>query len=246
VPSLHLAVAPVGSVLPAVAVGADLVAVDDFAAVAAGVAGAGVAAAAGAAAAGAGAVVAAVAGLALVGFWMPPWPLQVPLPVEVVVVPSLQVVVAPLAAGAAAGAAAGVVVLAFCTPPWPLQVPLPVDVVVVPSLQVVGAGSAARLGIAKANINKGTAIRLATVIFFMNVNSLVWFGQADCKPIFSECDRGSLRAPDRQYAIHLNDKTRVLALCHTFQDLAIDNDVRILADAVRKFRHPNELHIVRR
>lgn len=51
VPSLHLAVAPVGSVLPAVVVGADFVAVGvDFAAVAAGAA---VDAAAGAAAAGA-------------------------------------------------------------------------------------------------------------------------------------------------------------------------------------------------
>jgi hypothetical protein len=60
---------------------------------------------------------------------MPPWPLHVPLPVEVVVVPSEQVVVAPVAAGVAgvtggAGVAvfAGVaavagVFAAFCTPP---------------------------------------------------------------------------------------------------------------------------------
>ena len=103
---MHMAVAPVGSVLPAVAVGADLVAVDDFAAVAAGAAGAAVAAGAAATvlAAGAGAAllagaaVDAVAGLALVAFCTPPWPLQVPLPVDVVVVPSLHVVGAGSAA----------------------------------------------------------------------------------------------------------------------------------------------------
>jgi hypothetical protein len=125
-----LAVAPVGSVLPALAVGADLVAVDDFAAVAAGAAGAAVAAGAGAA----------------------------------------------LLAGAAVDAVAGLALVAFCTPPWPLQVPLPVDVVVVPSLHVVGAGSAAKLGTANASINKGAATRAATVIFFMNVHSLVYSG----------------------------------------------------------------------
>jgi hypothetical protein len=52
-------------------------------------------------------------------------------------------------------------------------VPLPVEVVVVPSLQVVLAGSAARLGIANAKTNTGAASRPATVIFFMNVHSLV-------------------------------------------------------------------------
>jgi hypothetical protein len=83
-------------------------------------------------------------------------------------------------AGVAAGAAAFAVfadaaLVAFCMPPWPLQVPLPVDVVVVPSLHVVGAGSAARLGIANANTSKGAAMRPATVMFFMNVHSLVWF-----------------------------------------------------------------------
>jgi hypothetical protein len=87
------------------------------------------------------------------------------------VVPSEHVVVAPVAAGVAAAGA--VVFAAFCTPPWPLQVPLPVDVVVVPSLHVVGAGSAAKLGTANASINKGAATRAATVIFFMNVHSLV-------------------------------------------------------------------------
>lgn len=99
---MHFAVAPVGSVLLAAAVGADLVAVAAFAAVvdaagAAADAAAGAVAAVFAAAAGA-AVVAAVAGLDFVAFCIPPWPLQVPLPVEVVVVPSLQVVVAAVSA----------------------------------------------------------------------------------------------------------------------------------------------------
>jgi hypothetical protein len=176
-----LAVAPVGSVL-LVAVGADFVAVDDLAALAAGAADAAVEAgapAAGEAGVAAGAAAFAVfADAALVAFCMPPWPLQVPLPVEVVVVPSEHVVVAPLAAGVVVftGAAVEAVLFAaFCTPPWPLQVPLPVDVVVVPSLHVVGAGSAARLGIANANTSKGAAMRPATVMFFMNVHSLVWF-----------------------------------------------------------------------
>jgi hypothetical protein len=104
VPSLHLAVAPVGSVLPAVAVGADLLAVDDFAAVAAdavvaaGATAAGVAVLAGAAGV---AVLAGAAGAAAgaAAFCTPPWPLQVPFPVDVVVVPSLQVVGAGSAAG---------------------------------------------------------------------------------------------------------------------------------------------------
>jgi hypothetical protein len=110
----------------------------------------------------------------------------VPLPVDVVVVPSVQVVVAPAAGAAGAFDAAGVLVAGaaapaaagadFCTPPWPLQVPLPVEVVVVPSLQVVGAGSAARLGIASANTSIGAAIRAATVIFFMEIHSPVYFG----------------------------------------------------------------------
>jgi hypothetical protein len=149
-----LAVAPVGSVLPAVAVGADF-------------------AAAGAAA----------AGLAGVAFFTPPWPLQVPLPVDVEVVPSLQVLVAPDAAGAAgaAGAAAGAAaagaaeaaeVPAFWTPPWPLQVPLPVEVEVVPSLQVVGVESA-QAGSDSANIIKGAAMSPTRSVLFMNVHSLV-------------------------------------------------------------------------
>jgi hypothetical protein len=199
VPSLHFAVAPVGSVLLAVAVGADLVAVDDLAAVvdAAGAAAgavvgavadaaAGAVAAVFAAAAGA-AVAAAVAELDFAAFCIPPWPLHVPLPVELLVVPSAQVVVAPaagvagvlgaagvLVAGAAAGATAAAGA-AFCTPPWPLHVPLPVEVLVVPSLQVVvvAAVSAARLGSANAKTNKGAAMSPAIVVFFMNPHSLV-------------------------------------------------------------------------
>ena len=92
--------------------------------------------------------------------------------------PSEQVVVAPAAgaagvcAGAAGAAAAGA---AFCTPPWPLHVPLPVEALVVPSLQVVvvAAVSAARLGSVNAKTNRGAAMRPATVIFFMNLHSLV-------------------------------------------------------------------------
>jgi hypothetical protein len=150
--------------LLAAAVGAVLVAVDDLAAE---VDAAGAAAGA--------AVVAAAAGLVFVAFCIPPWPLQVPLPVEVVVVPSEQGVVAPAAGAADAAGAAGAGGAGFCTPPWPLQVPLPVEVVVVPSLQLVAAVSAARLGIAKTNSNSGAATRPATVIFFMNLHSLVLF-----------------------------------------------------------------------
>lgn len=177
-PSLHFAVAPVGSVLLAVAVGADLVAVADLAAVvdAAGAAAGAAEAAAGEAAAGA-AAAAVVAGLDFVAFCIPPWPLHVPLPVDVVVVPSEQVVVAPAAGVAGVFGAAAVAAAAFCTPPWPLHVPLPVDVVVVPSLHVVGAGSAAMLGIANANTNSGAATRPAIVIFFMN--SLPWLVRAE-------------------------------------------------------------------
>jgi hypothetical protein len=87
-----LAVAPVGSVLLAAAVGADFEAVDDLAAAGA--------ASAGAAAAGA-AAVASAAGLLFEAFFTPPWPLQAPRPVAVEVVPSLQVVGAPESAARA-------------------------------------------------------------------------------------------------------------------------------------------------
>jgi hypothetical protein len=91
-----LAVAPLGSVLPSlvdlVAV-ADLVAVDDLAMVVEGAGLAGVAEVAGVGAVAVVVSVTAVGVLALVVFCMPPWPLQVPLPVDVLVVPSLQVVV---------------------------------------------------------------------------------------------------------------------------------------------------------
>ena len=96
---MHFAVAPVGSALLAAVVGADLLAVAALAAVldAAAGAAAGAVAADFAAAAGA-AAVAADADLDFVAFCIPPWPLQVPLPVEVVVVPSLQVVLGAAAA----------------------------------------------------------------------------------------------------------------------------------------------------
>jgi hypothetical protein len=98
---LHLAVAPVGSVLLAVEAGADFEAVDDLAAAGA----AAVVAAAGAA--GAEAEVAAAAGLLGVAFWTPPCPLQAPFPVAEEVVPSLQVVGVLDDAGAAGAAVAG-------------------------------------------------------------------------------------------------------------------------------------------
>jgi hypothetical protein len=94
---LHLAVAPVGSVLSAAADGADLDAEGVlFAAVVAAGAdcdapeGAGVAA--GAVAAAEAGAVDAVAAVVLVAFCTPPWPLHAPRPVAAEVVPSLQVV----------------------------------------------------------------------------------------------------------------------------------------------------------
>jgi hypothetical protein len=183
VPSLHLAVAPVGSVLLAGEVGADFEAVEDLAAAgAAAVVAAGAADAAAAGAAGAEPVVAAAAGLLLVAFWTPPWPLQAPFPVAEELVPSLQVVgvldeggAAGAAVAGAAGAAAGAVVeAAFWTPPWPLQAPFPVAEEVVPSLQVVAAvESAAQEGSDKANIIKGAAMSPTRSVFFMKVHSLV-------------------------------------------------------------------------
>jgi hypothetical protein len=184
---LHLAVAPAGSVLLAVEVGADFEAVDDLAAaggavgVAAGAAGAAVASAAGAAA-GPEAEVAAAAGLLWVAFWTPPCPLQAPLPVAEEVVPSLQVVgllddagAAGVAVAGAAGAAAGAVVeAAFWTPPCPLQAPFPVAEEVVPSLQVVAAvESAAPAGSDNANTINGAAMSPTRFRFFMKGYSLV-------------------------------------------------------------------------
>jgi hypothetical protein len=165
---LHLAVAPVGSVLLTVEVGADFEAVEDLAAAGA--------------AAGAEPVVAAAAGLLLVSFWTPPWPLQAPLPVAEELVPSLQVVgvlddagEAGAAVAGAAGAAAGAVVEApFWTPPWPLQAPFPVAEEVVPSLHVVAAvESAPQEGSDNANIIKGAAMSPTRSVFFMKVHSLV-------------------------------------------------------------------------
>jgi hypothetical protein len=134
VPSVHFADAPVGSVLLALV---DEVAVELVVAVwvVAGFGGAD--GATGAAAAGA----AAAAPVPT-----PPWCEHAPLPVVVLVVPSLHVTVAPVdavlvgAAGAAAaeGAVAALgavaVLVGVPTPPWCEQAPLPVFVLVVPSL----------------------------------------------------------------------------------------------------------------
>jgi hypothetical protein len=98
----------------------------------------------------------------------------VPLPVEVLVVPSLHVVVAPLA-GAAAGAAAGAGAEleleedeAFCTPPWPLQAPRPVACEVVPSLHVVGAVLSARAAVGvRTNSPIEAAITPASIVCFI-------------------------------------------------------------------------------
>ena len=94
--------APVGSLLVGVAVGADFE-TDDLEA-AGGVAVAGVPVAGAAEEA-----LASEAGLLFDAFWTPPWPLHAPRPVAVEVVPSLQVVGVPEAGGAAgaAGEAAG-------------------------------------------------------------------------------------------------------------------------------------------
>jgi hypothetical protein len=198
-----LAVAPVGSVLLAVVVGADFEAVEVFAAAAVVAAGAAAAGAAAAGAAGAAAVFAAAgaavveaaAGLLFDAFCTPPCPLQAPRPVAVEVVPSLQVLGVPEDAGAAAGAAGadaagaagvGAVSAAFWTPPWPLQAPRPVAVEVVPSLQVVGAEveSAAQAGSDNANTIKGAAMSPMRFGFFMKVHSLVYVGSsADCSPV---------------------------------------------------------------
>jgi hypothetical protein len=106
---------------------------------------------------------------------MPPCPLQVPLPVDVVVVPSEHVVAAPAAGAAgvlgaadagAAGAGVAADAAAFWMPPWPLHVPLPVDVLVVPSAQVLvaplAAGAAA--GAAGAAVFAGAAAGAIVVL----------------------------------------------------------------------------------
>src|SRR5580698_4628132 len=130
-------------------------------------------------------------------------------------------------------------------PPWPLQVPLPVEVLVVPSLQVVGAGSAAMLGIANTHASKGAAKRPATVIFFMKIHSLVLVDRRwIVDPIFAECDQASTQPIRRQNADDFDDKARVLALGHAFHDIAVDQDVRTFADAVREFGQADQLHVV--
>jgi hypothetical protein len=168
---LHLAVAPVGSVLPAAAVGAVFEAVAALApaplwgrpaaAAGAAVAGAAFVAAAGAAA---GAAFVAAAGAAE----------------------------AAAGAGAVAGAAeAAAVPAAFWMPPWPLQVPLPVDVEVVPSLQVVVAVESAQAGNDSANAIKGAVMSPTRIVFFMIVYPRVCRSPPDCSPIGVESDVGA-------------------------------------------------------
>jgi hypothetical protein len=186
---LHFAVAPVGSLLVGVAVGADFEADDLEAAGAVPVAGVPVAGAAEEA-------LASEASLLFDAFWTPPWPLHAPRPVAVEVVPSLQVVGVPeaggaagaageAAAGAGAAGAADWAAAVFWTPPWPLHAPRPVAVEVVPSLQTVGAlDSAARADrpIANTNIIKDPARSPVSLVFFM-IHSPGVASPLDCKPI---------------------------------------------------------------
>jgi hypothetical protein len=225
VPSLHLAVAPVGSVLVAVAVGADFEA-DDLAAPGVPVAGA---VAAGAASEGSG------AGVLFDAFCTPPWPLHAPRPVAMEVVPSLQVLGAPEvagAAGAADAAAAGAdrVAAAFWTPPWPLHAPRPVAVEVVPSLQVVGAPeSAARADRPKANTIKDPARSPANRVFFMKGYSpgVIRF-TANCRRIGVKTNldpRLSVPGVEGQYRVHLHHKRCVLVPGARLKQYAIDADM---------------------
>src|SRR5271168_4430583 len=61
-----------------------------------------------------------------------------------------------------------------------------------------------------------------------------------------ECDCPSARRPDRHYADHIQQKRSVLASGYGFEQRANHSDARILADALWKFRHARELHVVRR
>src|SRR5271167_4938770 len=63
---------------------------------------------------------------------------------------------------------------------------------------------------------------------------------------FQGGDCRSARRPNRHYADHIDQKPRVLTRRYRFEQGADDSDVRILADALRKFRDPRELHVVRR
>jgi hypothetical protein len=237
-------------VLLAVAVGADFDAVDDLAA--AGAAGVDAAAAAGAAVAAGAAAVASAAGLLFDAFWTPPCPLHAPFPLAVEVVPSLQVVGVPDAAGSGAAAAgAAVVFAAFWTPPCPLHAPFPVAVDVVPSLQVVAAlESAARVGSAKLNTIKGTASNPISVLFFMMLTPwLVSGARFNCSPIRLKTNVEpwhSVTGGDGQNRSHLHHKRRVLAAGPGLKQDPIDADMRILDHVLRKFRHADQLHVIRR
>ena len=186
-PSLHFAVAPVGSVLLTASVGADWVADDVFAIVPAGdmvaegaaALGAAVVAAGAGAAASCGAVVAALgaagAGADFGAFCTPPCPLHAPRPDVMVVVPSLQMLGVDAAASAGAAVAglpaagtAAVALDSFFTPPCPLHAPRPEAVDVVPSLQVLASlESAACDGSPKMNAINGAAIRPIRFVLFM-------------------------------------------------------------------------------
>ena len=49
---------------------------------------------------------------------------------------------------------------------------------------------------------------------------------------------------NRRNADHLDHQGRVLTIPDALQHLALDNDMRILADVARKFRHPHQLYVV--
>ena len=198
---MHFAVAPVGSVLPAVAVGVtdfdedgvDLATevaageVCDIAPDDAGVAGGADeveadAPAGDAGATGAGATAPEADDFGV--FCLPPWPLQAPLPLAVEVVPSLQVVVSAddpagcagvigAAAVGSAGEASVVVLAAFCLPPWPLHAPLPLAVEVVPSWHMVGVVESAWLGSAITNISNGAAQAPIRLVIFTEITPLI-------------------------------------------------------------------------
>jgi hypothetical protein len=130
---LHLAVAPVGSVLLAAAVGA-FIAVDAAGAVAEAVP-------AEAAGTVAGDIAGALAFMAVVllGVVVLVAAAAAGAPGEPVPGEATGTLAGEAAvAGAAAASAEGLPFAGFCTPPWPLQAPRPEVVEVVPSLQVLG------------------------------------------------------------------------------------------------------------
>jgi hypothetical protein len=156
---------------------------------------------------------------------------------------------AAVAAGAAA--VAGLLFDAFWTPPCPLHAPRPVAVEVVPSLQVVGAlESAARVGSAKLNTIKGTASNPTSVVFFMMFTP--WFvsgARFNCSPIRLKTNVEpwrSVTGGNGQNRSHVHYKRRVLAAGPRLKQDPIDADMRILDHVLRKFRHADQLHVIRR